>query len=88
MIEDSTALDSLLEIRVSDSEVYTNANGRGAITYRSGDSLLTAQYVPQTAHSLRQPGSDRSFDPRDLISSAVTEMVLYPSLFRRGWSSA
>jgi hypothetical protein len=78
-----TALDSLLEVRVSDSEIYTNAHGRGAITYRSGDNVLTAHYVHQNAHSLFQSGTEKSFDPRDLISSAVTEMLFYPPFFRR-----
>jgi hypothetical protein len=32
LLQNPTALDTLLELRVSDSEIYTNAHGRGAIT--------------------------------------------------------
>jgi hypothetical protein len=83
LLQDPTALDSLLELRVSDSEIYTNAHGRGAITYRSGDSILTAHYVHQNTKSLLQSGAEKRFDPRALISSAVTEMLFYPPFFRR-----
>jgi hypothetical protein len=74
--------DSLLELRVSDSEIYTNAHGRGAITYRSGGSVMTAYYVHQNAVSLFQPGAEEGFDQRELISSVVTEIVFYAPFFR------
>jgi hypothetical protein len=77
LLQNPTALDSLLELRVSDSKIYTNAHGRGAITYHSGDQVLTAHYVHQNAHSLFLSGTEKEFDPRALISSAVTEMVFY-----------
>ena len=83
LLQIPVALDSLLELRVSDSEFYTNAHGRGAITFRSGDDVLTAYYVHQNARSLFQSGADENFDPSDLISSAVTETVFYPSFFRQ-----
>ena len=69
-----------VEVRVSDSEMYTNADGRGAVAYRSGDNILTAYYVHQHA---RHAAGAEGFDPRALISSAVTEIVFYPSFFRR-----
>lgn len=83
LLQDPAALYSLLELRVSDSEIYTNAHGRGAITYRSGDNILTAHYVHQNAKSLFQAGAEQGFDPRAVISSAVTEMLFYPPFFRR-----
>jgi hypothetical protein len=83
LLHNPAALDSFLELRVSDSEMYTNAHGRGAITYRSGDGVATAYYVHQNALSLFQSGAEEGFDPRDLISSAVTETVFYPRFFRR-----
>jgi hypothetical protein len=52
LLQSPAALDSFLELRVSDSEIYTNAHGCGAITYRSGDDVLTAYYVHQNALSL------------------------------------
>jgi hypothetical protein len=83
LLQNPIALDSLLELRVSDSEIYANAHGRSAIIYRSGDSILTAHYVHQNALSLFQSGAEKDFDPRDLISSAVTEMVFYAPFFRK-----
>jgi hypothetical protein len=83
LLQNPAALDSFLELRVSDSEIYTKAHGRGAITYRSGNGVLTAYYVHQNALSLFQSGAEKDFDPRELISSAVTETVFYPPFFRR-----
>jgi hypothetical protein len=83
LLQHSVALDSLVELRVSDSEIYTNAHGRGAITYRSVDGLMTTYYVHQNAVSLLQSGAEKDFDPRALISSTVTEMVFYPPFFRQ-----
>jgi hypothetical protein len=63
LLQNPAALDSFIELRVSDSEIYTNAHGRGAITYGLGDNVLTAHYVHQNAHSLLQSGAEESFDP-------------------------
>lgn len=83
LIENAAARDSLLELRVSDSEIYANAHGRGAITYSSGGVAMTAHYVGHTAVSLLQPGAEEHFNHRELISSVVTETVFYPPFFRR-----
>ncbi|WP_441234480.1 methylamine utilization protein MauJ [Bradyrhizobium sp. 930_D9_N1_4] len=83
LLQTSAALDALLELRVSESEIYTNAHGRGTIVYRSDDRILTAHYVHQNAISLFQAGADKAFDPRALISSSITEMVFYAPFFRR-----
>lgn len=83
ILQNTAALDSLIEVRVSDSEIYANAHGRGVIIYRSGDQVLTTHYVHRNAHSLFQAGAEKDFDPRALISSAVTEMVFYPPFFSR-----
>jgi hypothetical protein len=83
LLQNPAALDSFIELRVSDSEIYTNAHGRGVITYRSVDGVLTAYYVHQSARSLFQSGAGTDFDPGDLISSAVTETVFYPPFFRQ-----
>ena len=82
LLQSPAALNSFLELRVSDSEIYTNTHGCGAITYRSGDDVLTAYYVHQNALSLFQSGAEKAFDPRALISSAVTEMVFYQPFFQ------
>jgi hypothetical protein len=83
LFENSVALDSLLELRVSDSEIYTNAYGRGAIAYRSADRVITAYYVSQTAVSMHQTGAEQDFNHRNLISSVVTEIVFYRPFFKR-----
>jgi len=83
LLQNPAALDSFLELRVSDSEIYTNAHGRGAIIYRSTDSILTTHYVHQNALSLLQSGAEKDFDSRELISSVVTEIVFYAPLFRK-----
>jgi methylamine utilization protein MauJ len=81
-LTDEAALDSLIEIRVSDGEMYTNAHGRAAISYRFGDQTLTAYYINAHAGSLLQPGAEKTFNPRDLISSIVTEQILYPPFLK------
>src|SRR5260370_6201078 len=80
LLENPVMLASLLELRVYDSEIYINAHGRGAITYRSGGSVMTAYYVHQNAVSLFRPGADEDFDHCELISSAVAETVFYAPL--------
>jgi hypothetical protein len=70
------------KFRVSDSEMYTNAHGRAAISYRSDDQTLTAYYISAHAGSLLQPGAEKTFNPRDLISSIVTEQILYPPFLK------
>ena len=83
LLQSSAVLDLFIELRVSDSEIYTKAHGRAAITYLSGDDVLTAYYVHQNARSFFQPGAEQDFDPGDLISSAVTEMVFYRPFFQQ-----
>jgi hypothetical protein len=83
VLDNSSALDSLIEIRVSDSEIYKNGHGRATVEYVSGDTKKTANYVGKLSVSLLQPGAEKTFDPRQLISSVITETVFYPSFFRR-----
>ena len=82
LLRNSAALDSFLELRVSDSEIYTNSHGRGAITYSSGGADATAHYVGHAALSLLQPGAEEDFNHRELISSVVTETVFYRPFFQ------
>lgn len=82
VLADSDAMTSLIEIRVSDSEFYTNGYGRGTIKYHSGGTKKAATYVGKTAVSLLKSGAEKNFDPRALISSVITETVFYPPFFR------
>jgi hypothetical protein len=82
LLQNPAALDTFLELRVSDSEIYTNSHGRGAITYSSDGTIATAHYVGHTAVSLLQPGAEEDFNHRELISSVVTETVFYRPFFQ------
>jgi len=42
ILDNSDALTSLVEVRVSGSEIYNNGYGRAVIKYRSGDTQKTA----------------------------------------------
>jgi hypothetical protein len=83
VLGNSSALDSLIEVRISDSEIYQNGHCRATVEYVSGDTKKTANYVGKLAGSLLQPGAEKTFNPRQLISSIITETIFYPSFFRR-----
>jgi hypothetical protein len=83
LVKEESPIERLLEVRISDSEIYTNAHGRGVIVYKDGRSEKSAYYVHQNAMSLMAAGSEKSFNPRDLISSMITETLLFPTLFRK-----
>ena len=83
LLNNRNALNSFIELRVSDSEIYTNAHGLGAITYRAEDAIITSYYVAPTAVSCFQPGAEESFNPRELVSSVITETLFYLPFFER-----
>ncbi len=82
LLSDNSLLSNLIEIRVTDSEVYTNSFGRGAIFYRASGKDLVTYYVGSTAVSLFQPGKEKDYDPRDLISSVIREAVILPRVLK------
>ena len=83
LVKDESAIERLLEVRISDSEIYINAHGRGVIVYKDGRSEKSAYYVHQNAVSLMGTGSEKSFNPRNLVSSMITETLLFPTFFRK-----
>ena len=83
LINDPDALDALLEVRVSDSEVYNNSHGRAAIVYRLGKGEKVAYYVRKEAVSLMQVGAQDTYNPRDLISDVIIETVFLARFFKR-----
>lgn len=83
LFADESLLACVREVRVSDSEIYTNSCGRAAIFYREGKQEKTAYYVRKDALSLMQKGAEITYDPRDLISDAITEIVFFPRLFQQ-----
>jgi len=80
---DDTALSSVVEVRVSCSEVSTNAHGRASIAFNENSGYGTVHFVGNTAVSLLQAGAEKSFDPRDFASSIMSEIVFYPRFFAR-----
>jgi hypothetical protein len=82
VLSSTQARATLVEVRFTQSEVYTNAHGRASITYLSDGQQKTAYYVGELAVSLSQPHADQAYNPADLISSVVIDTVLYPQFFR------
>jgi hypothetical protein len=83
LLTDTKLLDSVVEIRITDSEIYTNSFGRGTIYYRADGKDRVTNYVGRTAVSLLQPGMEKDYDPRDLISSVIIEVVILPRVLKR-----
>jgi len=82
-IQNEALLNKVAEIRMTDSEVYTNSNGRAAIFYYSENDEEVTYYVGRTALTLLQPGAEDTYDPRELISSMIREIVVYPHVLKR-----
>jgi hypothetical protein len=82
-LQDEVLLDSVTEIRITDSEVYTNSNGRGVIFYRNSDREQATYYVRAECLTLIAAGAEASYNPRDLISSMIREVVVFPHVLKR-----
>jgi hypothetical protein len=80
---DEALLNSVAEIRMTDSEVYKNSNGRGAIFFGSGENEQVTYYVRGEAMTLLRPGAEETYDPRDMIKSAIREIVVFPEILKR-----
>jgi hypothetical protein len=84
ILEDKECLDSLVEVRLGDSDPQRKMPTSAAITYVVGNRQMTSQYVPKDALSIFAKGKETSFDRRTLGQfSIVTETTLVPRLFRR-----
>jgi hypothetical protein len=55
----------------------------GAIVYLADGEMRTAYFVGETALTLMGRGAERTFDPRDLISTTIKETVYFRGLFER-----
>ena len=75
------ALEQLVKVSVSDSEIYTNSHCRAAIHYMLEGQDKIAYYVGKHAVSLLQDGAEKDYDPSKITSSVVNEIVFYPSFF-------
>jgi hypothetical protein len=77
---DRALRDSIVELRLTDSEVLPDAPGRAAICY-AGDAMT--YYVQGMAAALLGPGAEHSYDPMDLVFSVIRETVIAPRLLDR-----
>lgn len=75
------ALEHLVKVSVSDSEIYTNSYCRAAIHYMLEDQAKVAYYVDKHAVSLLHDGAEKDYDPSEITSSVINEIVFYPSFF-------
>jgi len=83
ILENPDARASILEVRASFSEIYKNSHGRATIIYLAGEQERTAFFVSELASSLMGRGAERTFNPRDLISTSIKEMVYFRRIFER-----
>jgi hypothetical protein len=83
LLTDPEARQSLLEVRVSVSEVLTNSHCRASISYRDGQGIKIAHYVSRNATSLFQPGAEDHYDPYELMSNVTGETAFLRTFFYR-----
>ncbi|HTQ12772.1 MAG TPA: methylamine utilization protein MauJ [Rhizomicrobium sp.] len=81
VLRNGTVRKKVTEIRLSNSEIYMNSYSRASVRYKSGGTSKISYYVSRYAVSLIKPGAERSYDPTSLISTAITETVLFQSFF-------
>jgi hypothetical protein len=88
-LADRALLDSLVEIRLTENKVHSNAVGRASIFFVQRQAELATYYVQRTATSLLQPDAERTYDPMDLSSAVIRETVIAPRLLRHiAWELA
>jgi hypothetical protein len=78
---DPVARSKLVEIRLSLSEICTNAHGRASISYRDGQHTRIAYYVSHNAVSLHQSGAEQRYNPHGLMSTVIIETAFLRSFF-------
>ena len=74
-------LKSLVKISVSDSEIYTNSHCRAAIHYILDGQERVTYYVDRHAYSLLCEGAEKDYNPSQIVSSVINEIIFYPSFF-------
>ncbi|MCG8510110.1 MAG: hypothetical protein MI741_12855, partial [Rhodospirillales bacterium] len=83
ILEDRESVASLVEVRVSGSEIAINSHGRAAITYVSEGLPKTTYFVGQTALSLFQRGAEETFNPLSQHSPIINETIFSQRFFYR-----
>lgn len=83
LLENPHSRDSVIEVRVSGSEIYTNGYGRAVIIYSADNEMRTSYFVGEHATSLMGVGAEEHFNPQDMISTIIKETTYLPRLFER-----
>ena len=83
LLTDPAARRSLLEVRISVSEIYTNAHCRASISYRDGPGMRITHYIGGNATSLVQPGAEHHYDPYAPMSNVIAETAFLRIFFDR-----
>jgi hypothetical protein len=83
ILEAPDALDSIIAIRASDSEVGINSNGFAIIEYTAGEARMTAYYIGSTARSVLQPGAEKTFDLTKSGILMLNELVFHAQFIKK-----
>jgi hypothetical protein len=80
-LNNEALLNTVAEIRLTDGEVSNNSHGRGGILFHTGDCEQATYYVRGENLTLLRVGA--RYDPRDLMSSMISEIVVFPAVLKR-----
>lgn len=84
LLESDELLDSLIEVRLGDSDPRAQNSTTAEIVYMRDGQRAVSQYICKTAVSLFHKGKELEFDRRDMGEfSVVRETVLAPRFFKR-----
>jgi hypothetical protein len=85
ILNNEDILRTVIEIRVTSDETYTNATGHAVIIFSCDEDEYAHEtcYVPPTAKSLLQPGMEENYDRRTLNRSIIREVVIFPCIMER-----
>jgi hypothetical protein len=82
VLADAQLRDSLLHVRISGAEFGINVHGFATVTFKAGELIERAFYVPQMAQSLLGSGAQSNFDAEKRHAPFSIECVLDRDFFR------
>jgi hypothetical protein len=82
-LKDSVLLETVTEIRITDSEMSTNSHGRATIFYRASEVERATYYVRGENLTLLGAGAEKIYNPRAFMSSMIREVVVFPQVLKR-----
>jgi hypothetical protein len=71
-LTDEAVRETLIEIRLGDSDPRAHNSTTAAIVYRSGDEVLTSFYIGDTAVSQFVKGKEKTFNRGDMGDFSIT----------------